>query len=446
MPIGINFFIYYKRPMSTLTVNPLVDIKDLTEEIMLKVDIRDIARLCRSSKAFDRVCRSDWFWRRRYEQDYGSDAPINIPAGTWKEAYRMRYQGKLYMFGGNSAGQLGTGDNIDRLVPTEIRRLTNVIQVSCGNSYTGVVTGTDGGQLYMFGFNLNGRLGIGSGGYGSKIPIHIKSLTNVTSVSCGGSHTGVITEGGGLWMFGDNYYGQLGNGTFAKSTVPIKITSANVVQVSCGNNHTGVITANNKLWMFGNNSYGQLGNGTVANSNVPIEINLVDGQVDGQVDGLANPVQVSCGNGYTGVLTREGHLYMFGSNEIGELGYGRVRRSYTPVKLEGLNDIIQISCGHHHTGAITSDGRLYMFGNNRVGQLGIIGRPVFREPVEVTRVNGVAQVSCGADHSAVIDRNGDVHFFGRDIHGQLSDRIIMPEARMISCGANHLGIIGYLGE
>jgi hypothetical protein len=41
MPIGINFFIYYKRPMSTLTVNPLVDIKDLTEEIMLKVDIRD---------------------------------------------------------------------------------------------------------------------------------------------------------------------------------------------------------------------------------------------------------------------------------------------------------------------------------------------------------------------------------------------------------------------
>lgn len=106
-------------------------------------------------------------------------------------------------------------------------------------------------------------------------PIKIVSDENTESiveVSLGYSHSAAITENGDLYLWGDNTYGQLGNGTNEDSNIPIKIMN-NVEKVSLGYFHSAAITKNGDLYLWGHNSHGELGNGKRnEDSNIPIRI------------------------------------------------------------------------------------------------------------------------------------------------------------------------------
>jgi alpha-tubulin suppressor-like RCC1 family protein len=416
--------------------------KDMATEILLNADFRDIFNLCQLNTLFNQICQSNSFWRKRYLQDYGNDGPAYLPGGNWREAYRIRYQSKLYMFGDNTGGQLGTGDEVDRLVPTRVTvdnmdNIIDIVDLSCGYLHTGVVTG--GGKLWMFGNNIRGQLGDRMGN--SDVPVEHKSLTDVVRVSCRMFQTGVVTKDGKLRMFGDNPDGQLGNGTNVRSFIPVEIQSlTNVIDVSCGEYHTGAVTADGKLWMFGSNTDGQLGDGTRNSSNVPILI---------ATDVLGDPidvVQVSCGKDYTGIVTRDGKVYMFGLNNDGQLGKDGLAITDRPIRVELLTDAIQISCGSYHTGVVTKTGKLYTFGVNICDELGIDDDVEYMEPVEITTVRGAVQVSCGKHRTGVIDRNGKVHLFGEDCGLSFNGIDDIQYARIISCGNDHNGVVGHMRD
>lgn len=156
--------------------------------------------------------------------------------------------------------------------------MDNVAAVSCGNNYTAAIK-TDS-SLWMWGNNNYGQLGKGVPG-NSVIPV--KVLDNVAAVSCGRwGHTAAIKTDGSLWMWGYNNNGELGNGgegnqkTYTMEglvplqDVPIKVLD-NVIAVSLGRLHTAAVKTNGSLWMWGDNDYGQLGDGSRTTSKIPVK-------------------------------------------------------------------------------------------------------------------------------------------------------------------------------
>jgi len=145
--------------------------------------------------------------------------------------------GRVWTFGINTNGQLGHGDMENKNVPTEIQRGlnglpedVNIVKVSCGEYHTVLLS--DDGRIWTFGDNYHCQLGLGYSGYdtGRNIPTEIQIIKNefpedvkIVDVSCGNSHTVLLSDNGRIWTFGDNHCGQLGLGNTNNKFVPTEI-------------------------------------------------------------------------------------------------------------------------------------------------------------------------------------------------------------------------------
>ena len=308
--------------------------------------------------------------------------------------------GSLYMWGENDSGELGDGTTEDRHTPVKI--MDNVVSVSLGYEHSGAIT--KDGSLYMWGDNYYGELGDGTT---ENRYTPIKVMDNVVSVSVVGSeidnHSGAITKDGSLYMWGDNYWGELGDGTTEDRHTPVKVMD-NVVSVSLGRNHSGAITKDGSLYMWGNNYYGELGDGTTEDRHTPVKV-------------MDNVVSVSLGGDRSGAITKDGSLYMWGRNEFGELGDGTTENKHAPVKI--MDNVVSVSLEYYHSGAITKDGSLYMWGQNSFGKLGDGTTEDRYTPVRI--MNNVAFVSLGQGHSGVITKDGHLYMWSENDAGQLGD-------------------------
>ena len=125
----------------------------------------------------------------------------------------------------------------------------------------------------------------------------------------------------------------------------------------CKNNPKCIwnILTMNTLYMFGSNDEGQLGTGDKLDRSDPTEIRK-------------NVLSVSCGRIHTGIITTDHTLYMFGDNFYGQLGTGDTQNKLLPTEIR--KNVLNVSCGGFHTGIITTSHTLYMFGKNDRGQLG----------------------------------------------------------------------------
>lgn len=251
----------------------------------------------------------------------------------------------------------------------------------------------------------------------------------------GGYHSSALTSEGRLFMWGYNYYGQLGDSTTTSRNTPTEITShfdlagsETITQVTLGTYHSSALTSEGRLFMWGNNEYGQLGDGTTIWRNAPTEINnhfllLLDETV----------IQVSLGFAHSSALTSEGRLFMWGYNAVGELGDGTIMSRHTPVEIsdqfnlnEGEN-IFQVSLAYLRSSALTSEGRLFMWGINSYGQLGdgtTINRSTptdITDSFEISTDDMIVLVSLGGYHSSALTSKGNLFVWGWNAHGQLGD-------------------------
>ncbi len=282
----------------------------------------------------------------------------------------------------------------------------NIKSVSLGYNHSGAIT--EDGSLYMWGDNDYGQLGDGTRENKAK---PVKVLDNVTSVSLGYRHSGAVTKDGTLYMWGENTYDQLGGGDIFYETKPIKVLD-NVMSVSLGDYHSGAITKDGTLYMWGDNDYGQLGNGTTSEN----------GHIRKPIKVLDNVTSISLGRGHSGAVTKDGSLYMWGHNYLGQLGDGTTENKTKPVKV--LDNVASISLGDEHSGAVTKDGSLYMWGSDGVGIVGAGGDGITKSKIPVKVFDNVASISFGDDHSGAVTKDGSLYMWGHNRSGQLGDGTI----------------------
>ena len=156
----------------------------------------------------------------------------------------------------------------------------------------------------------------------------VSNLTNATQVATGTNHACALLSTGGVACWGDNAYGQLGNGASpSDSTVPVPVSGiTTATAIEAGAAHTCARLSSGAISCWGWNNYGQLGNGAApANSSVPV---AVSGITD--ATGVTGGLQHSC------ALRSNGAMACWGFGGDGELGNGGNATSSTPVPVTGF--------------------------------------------------------------------------------------------------------------
>ena len=256
------------------------------------------------------------------------------------------------------------------------------------------------GSLWTWGDNRFGQLGDGTT---ENHFTPIKMMDGVATVSLGGGHSAGLKTDGSLWTWGRNDDGQLGDGTTEDRSTPVKVLDG-VAAVSLGTYHSAALKTDGSLWTWGYNEYGQLGDGTTEDRSTPVKV----------LEGVA---AVSLGWYHSAALKTDGSLWSWGYNDDGQLGDGTTEKRSTPVKV--LEGVAAVSLGDGHSAALKTDGSLWTWGNNSSGQLG--DGTTENRSTSVKVLDGVAEVSLGSYHSAALKTDGSLWTWGENEFGQLGD-------------------------
>ncbi|NWR43511.1 RPGR regulator, partial [Regulus satrapa] len=207
--------------------------------------------------------------------------------------------------------------------------------------------------------------------------------------------------------------------TFGKSKfaedIPSKFWFKNdkPVLISCGDEHTAIITGKGKLYVFGSNDWGQLGLGSKNTVSKPTCVKALKPE---------KPKLAVCGRNHTLVYTEKGNVYAAGGNSEGQLGLGDTEERTTFDLISFFTNqhkIKQLSAGSYTSAAVTEDGQLFVWGDNSEGQIGLASEASVSVPCKVDIGKPVSFVSCGYYHSALITGDGELYTFGEPVNGKL---------------------------
>ncbi len=307
--------------------------------------------------------------------------------------------------------------------PVQVSNLTGIKAIDF------TVALDSGGHVWTWGAG-GGRLGNGTTD-NSVVPVQVHGpnnvgfLSNITTIAGGNGHCLAMDSSGNVWAWGNNTYGQLGNGTNNVSSYPIQVSKPSGVTftaISGGWGHSIALDSNGKVWAWGHNTEGELGNGTTNDSNVPV-----------QVSNLTNIQAIDAGSSHNLAIDSNHNVWVWGRNDdYAELGIGtRYNPPFVtiPVQVLGgtqggtyLTNIVAISAGGDHSFAIESNGNIWAWGAGGSGQLGN-GTQESLVPIKVNVPSGVTfkNVSASLFHSLAIDSTGNAWAWGCNVYGQLGN-------------------------
>lgn len=269
-----------------------------------------------------------------------------------------------------------------------------------------------GSGAFGWGYNLRGQLGDGSTEE-SDVPVSVSGLSGVKAVSAGSSFGLALLNSGTVMAWGENGFGELGNGTHGEfSDVPVSVSGlSEVAAIAAGTDHGLALLSDGKVMAWGYNAFGQLGDGMKGGfSDVPV-----------LVSGLSGVTAIAAGADYSLALLSSGEVVGWGYNEDGELGNGTTTESDVPVKVHGLKHVVAIAAGNGVSSALLESGRMADWGYNGEGQLGNGTEGGFSDvPVKVSGIKtGVALPNGG--ESMVLLRDGAVMDWGLGSNGRLGN-------------------------
>jgi alpha-tubulin suppressor-like RCC1 family protein len=268
----------------------------------------------------------------------------------------------LFCWGWNQYGTVGDATTTDRHVPTPVYGMANGVQTVAGGNLH--VCSVVSGSAKCWGDNSQGQIGDGTVANIRTTPVTVSGLSGgVLQVVAGFAHTCALTTGGGVKCVGENYDGQLGDGTNAGRThiVDVSTLPSGASALAAGGFHTCAVTTSHGAKCWGGNWSGQIGDGTTDNRYSPVDVAGLDSNVS----------QIAPGFTHTCALLQTGGVKCWGSNDHGQLGDGTTVNRSTPVDVIGLGQgVTAVAAGFGFTCAVKDTGDVMCWGRNDFSQLG----------------------------------------------------------------------------
>lgn len=340
----------------------------------------------------------------------------------------------VYCWGDNARGQLGLGTTADRPVPGEVLGLSGVDHVAAGEDYTCATVAAGG--AYCWGYPL-----IGVPGDLSNTPVPISGVnesvrdldaydgqgcvvtvpgavkcwlgspvasdmtlaagisTTVQSVAVGINFRCVLSTTGGVYCWGSNSFGQLGDGTsigFRSTAVAVVGLSSGVVGLEALGNDVCALTSGGQVLCWGERW----------SSRVPVAIGGLPGDV----------TQITMGN-LNVCAQASGDIYCLGVNDEGQNGNAWGGSSVQPPeRVVGLPPSQSVVAGGYHTCALTQLGGVMCWGNDGAGQLGDDPVSFVTRPQPIPNVDGIV-MAVATGHTCALRITGEVLCWGYNLHG-----------------------------
>ena len=271
--------------------------------------------------------------------------------------------GRVYGWGNNNYGQLGNDTNKNTPSPNLIETIPGkVVSIATGGVISLALLET--GEVYGWGLNGNGRWQ-DTASEDSTHPLLIMGIPGkVITIAAGNFHSLALLDSGEVYGWGWNRFGQLGDKTPRYSYHPrlIKALPGKVVGLAAGANSSLALLDSGDVYSWGSNEYSQLRVETTKNLYHPQLIKNIPGRV----------VAICSGYTHSMALLDTGEVYGWGRNEFYQLGNGTTKNNLLPQLILAVNPVkvVSIAAGNFHSLALLKNGDVYGWGQNDVGQLG----------------------------------------------------------------------------
>lgn len=357
----------------------------------------------------------------------------------------MIVSGAGYCWGDNQYGQLGDGSYTSSAgLPEPVTMPSGVTftQISAGTQETCAVgndsVGPVDGQVYCWGDNSDGQLGVGASPASADVPTLVSGsgtlpASGVTQVTVGTDYGCAIVAGGSgaAYCWGLGTSGQLGNNGDATETEPVtvfpgptdgwtEIAAGNGVTCALGNNGA-TPTTEGLAWCWGSNTDDAFGNGltSIAEANASIPQAVDQGSV--RYSNLAVGGLHACVVAVTTDLA-----YCWGDDSDSALGDGLTADEDAPVAVHGTTTFSQITAGNEDTCAITTSGAAMCWGDDTYGEVGdeYVTPTYYPANVYAAGVLGSAdltQIAGGYASNCALSTASVLYCWGEDNDGQLGN-------------------------
>lgn len=330
----------------------------------------------------------------------GRPCVVEVSAGQGHTCARKE-NGTVWCWGFNQFGQLGDGTRNQSLLPVQVTGPVGAVQISAGWNHA--CARKQDGTASCWGNGFSGQLGDHKLMPSAEPVASAAAGASIVEIAAGGIHTCARRADGTLWCWGGNDSGELGDGTMMGrlSGAQVAPLGTTVAQVAAGTGHTCVLKQDRTLWCWGDNTWGQLGDGTRMNSAHPVRVMSVPsaaqisaakehtcavdqagaawcwGLVNGapqptpkQVPMLSDVVEVTAGNDFGCARKGDGSVWCWGTNSSGQLGDGTTESKVNPVRVSDLSPAAQVDAGDFHACARLLDRSLWCWGAGAAGRLG----------------------------------------------------------------------------
>ena len=296
------------------------------------------------------------------------------------------------------------------------------------------------GATYCWGDNFYGQLGDGTA-TSSSIPVAVAGGLSFSALAAGRYHTCGLTNAGSAYCWGGNYVGQLGDGSTTPSSVPVAVAGGlNFSAIAAGGVHTCGLISGGAAYCWGDDEVGQLGE---VGDELPV-IRTTPIAVSGglRFSALAPGGIHTCG------LIGGSAAYCWGGNYVGQLGDGSTTNSSTPVPVAGGLNFSALTTGvGGHTCGLTMSGAAYCWGGNHIGQLGDGSTTLSSIPVAVSGGLSFSGLAAGAAHTCGLTRTGAANCWGNNEEGELGNGDIGPDTCNVAnwrCSRSPVAVAGGL--
>lgn len=338
-----------------------------------------------------------------------------ISAGfNWTLA--VKNDGTVWGWGANYSGQLGDGTLLNRLIPVQAINMNDAVQVAA-NSIRSFILKKDGTVWYL-------RYWKPTADSAPSTMAQVQGLTNIKKIatSSGSIHLLALKDDGTVWAYGNNQFGQLGDGTTISPSTPVQVKNlTNVKDIVASQSASFALKDDGTVWGWGNPQGGLFGYippydpVNCGNITVPQLLRI-----------FTNVKQIVANGYYAAVLKNDGTVWYTGNMTYRTYSNTEIRQ------IKGLTNIVSIAAGYDFIVALKDDGTVWTWGNNTYGQLGngttsnglyegTIGNTTVESAVQVKNLTNVVQVAAGNGYALAVKSDGSIWAWGFNGYGQLGN-------------------------